>query len=124
MSLHKLRIEMLDKSIEADPNNAQAYAWKACSIGQGIGGGYLEGDEETNFEKIWAGARHNFKHALQIQYNFKFPIWSPPGITQSSLRGHMRTVKRDRVTSVAAAWRRKRSMKQTQRQSDVTVGSG
>jgi len=45
-------IEMLDKSIEADPNNAQAYAWKACSIGQGIGGGYLEGDEETNFEKL------------------------------------------------------------------------
>ena len=45
-------IEMLDKSIEADPNNAQAYAWKACSIGQGIGGGYLEGDEETNFQKL------------------------------------------------------------------------
>ena len=45
-------IEMLDKSIEADPNNAQAHAWKACSIGQGIGGGYLEGDEETNFQKL------------------------------------------------------------------------
>ena len=33
---------MLEKSIEADPNNAQAYAWKACSIGQGLGGGYLK----------------------------------------------------------------------------------
>ena len=45
-------IEMLNKSIEADPGNAQAYAWKACSLGQGIGGGYLDGDDETNFEKL------------------------------------------------------------------------
>ena len=27
-------LEMLDKSIEADPNNAQAYAWRACSLGR------------------------------------------------------------------------------------------
>ena len=33
---------MLEKSIDADPSNAQAYAWKACSIGQGLGGGYLK----------------------------------------------------------------------------------
>ena len=45
-------IEMLDKSIEADPNNAQAYAWGACSLGQGLGNGYLEGDQETHFQKL------------------------------------------------------------------------
>ena len=45
-------IEMLDKSIEADPNNAQAYAWGACSLGQGLGSGYLEGDQETHFQKL------------------------------------------------------------------------
>ena len=45
-------IEMLDKSIEADPNNAQAYAWMACSLGQGLGRGYLEGDQETHFQKL------------------------------------------------------------------------
>ena len=45
-------LEMLDKSIEADPNNAQAYAWRACSLGQGLGRGYLEGDQETHFQKL------------------------------------------------------------------------
>ena len=45
-------IEMLDKSIAADPNNAQAYAWRACSIGQGWGNGYLEGEMEDPFEEI------------------------------------------------------------------------
>ena len=45
-------IEMLDKSIEADPNNAQAYAWRACSLGQGLGRGYLEGNQETHFQKL------------------------------------------------------------------------
>ena len=45
-------IEMLDKSIEADPNNAQAYAWRACSLGQGLGRGYLEGDQEKHFQKL------------------------------------------------------------------------
>ena len=45
-------IEMLDKSIEADPYNAQAYAWRACSLGQGLGRGYLEGDQETHFQKL------------------------------------------------------------------------
>ena len=45
-------LEMLDKSIEADPNNAQAYAWRACSLGQGLGRGYLEGDQETHLHKL------------------------------------------------------------------------
>ena len=42
-------IEMLDKAIEADPENAQAYAWKACALGQGITNGYIVGDIEAAF---------------------------------------------------------------------------
>jgi adenylate cyclase len=30
-------IEFFDKAIKADPNNGQAYAWKGCAIGQGLG---------------------------------------------------------------------------------------
>ena len=58
-------IEMLDKSIEADPNNAQAYAWRACSLGQGLGRGYLEGDQETHLQKI----QSLIQKALEIDEN-------------------------------------------------------
>ena len=58
-------IEMLDKSIEADPNNAQAYAWRACSLGQGMGGGYLEG----NMEEILAEAKAMIQKSLEIDGN-------------------------------------------------------
>ena len=58
-------IEMLDKSIEADPNNAQAYAWGACSLGQGLGRGYLEGDQETHFQKL----QSLIQRALELDEN-------------------------------------------------------
>jgi len=58
-------IEMLDKSIEADPNNALAYAWRACSIGQGMGQGYLEG----NFEDILAEAKSMIQKSLELDEN-------------------------------------------------------
>ena len=32
----------LDRAISTDANNAQAYAWKACVIGQALGRGYCE----------------------------------------------------------------------------------
>ena len=35
-------LEMFDKAIEADPANAQAYAWKACTMGQALGRGWIE----------------------------------------------------------------------------------
>ena len=39
----------LDLAISADKNNAQAYAWKACVIGQALGRGYCEmTDEKVN----------------------------------------------------------------------------
>ena len=37
---HALR--MFDKAIEADPENAQAYAWKACTLGQALGRGFID----------------------------------------------------------------------------------
>jgi adenylate cyclase len=58
-------IEMLDKSIEADPNNALAYAWRACSIGQGMGQGYLEG----NLEDILAEAKSIIQKSLELDDN-------------------------------------------------------
>ncbi len=58
-------IEMLDKSIEADPGNAQAYAWKACSLGQGMGAGYLEGDQETFVYEI----KSMIQKALELDEN-------------------------------------------------------
>jgi adenylate cyclase len=58
-------LEMLDKSIEADPENAQAYAWKACSIGQGMGGGYFEGDFQEHFEE----AKAMLQKALELDEN-------------------------------------------------------
>jgi adenylate cyclase len=37
-------IESFEKAIGADGKNGQAYAWKACAIGQAMGRGYIEGD--------------------------------------------------------------------------------
>tara|TARA_B100001057_G_C22831306_1_gene943516 strand:- start:344 stop:2149 length:1806 start_codon:yes stop_codon:yes gene_type:complete len=35
-------LHMFDKAIEADPENAQAYAWKACTLGQALGRGFID----------------------------------------------------------------------------------
>jgi len=37
----------LDAAIRADGNNAQAYAWKACAIGQALGRGYIEMSDDV-----------------------------------------------------------------------------
>ncbi|PPR25422.1 MAG: hypothetical protein CFH34_01452 [Alphaproteobacteria bacterium MarineAlpha9_Bin4] len=58
-------IETFDKAIEADKNNGQAYAWKACAIGQGLGRGYLKGD----FNKIWSQAEICLKKARELDDN-------------------------------------------------------
>ena len=39
-------MQNLDSAISADENNAQAYAWKACVIGQALGRGYCEMSNE------------------------------------------------------------------------------
>ena len=51
--------------IEADPNNGQAYAWKGCAIGQGLGRGFLEGDMSTH----WASAVKSIETAMEINEN-------------------------------------------------------
>jgi len=58
-------LEMLDKSIEIDPNNAQAYAWKACSIGQGLNNGYIEAD----FEETLAEGKNMIQKAMELDEN-------------------------------------------------------
>ena len=58
-------IEMLDKSIAADPGNAQAYAWKACSIGQGLSKGYIEGDFQEGLEE----GKAMIQKALELDEN-------------------------------------------------------
>ena len=37
-----LALEMLDKTIELDPSFAQAYAWRACTLGQAWSRGFIE----------------------------------------------------------------------------------
>jgi len=56
-------LEMFKKSIEADPNNAQAYAWEACTLGQGMSGGYI--DQET----AWGKCQNSLKKAMKINPN-------------------------------------------------------
>jgi len=58
-------LEMLDKSIETDPNNAQAYAWKACSLGQGLHNGYIEAD----FDETLAEGQKMIQKALDLDEN-------------------------------------------------------
>ncbi len=58
-------IDLFDKAIEADPDNGQAYAWKGCAIGQGLGRGFLEGDMSTH----WASAVKSIEKAMEINEN-------------------------------------------------------
>ena len=39
-------LTMFDRAIEADPNNAQAYAWKACTVGQAVFRNYSDSDDD------------------------------------------------------------------------------
>ena len=54
----------LDAAISADKNNAQAYAWKACAIGQALGRGYLEMTEEVTNE-----VKYLLDTALELDQN-------------------------------------------------------
>ena len=39
-------LAFFDKAIELDSGNAQAHAWKTCTLAQGMARGYIEGDPE------------------------------------------------------------------------------
>ena len=58
-------LEFFDQAIEADPSNAQAYAWRACTIGQGIFRGFLEGDPD----KFIGDAMDSISSALELNEN-------------------------------------------------------
>ena len=58
-------LEFFDQAIEADPSNAQAYAWRACTIGQGIFRGFLEGDPD----KFIGAAMASISSALELNEN-------------------------------------------------------
>ena len=45
-------IDSFNEAIRADNNNGQAYAWKACAIGQAMGRDYLEGDTEEWWDNL------------------------------------------------------------------------
>ena len=54
-----------DDAIKADEKNGQAYAWKACALGQGLFRGYLEED----FNTVWKQAEDNLKKARELNEN-------------------------------------------------------
>ncbi len=62
---NSLALEFFDKATLADQTNAQAYAWKACTIGQGLGRGYLQGD----INEIWSEAMDALKKAQDLNEN-------------------------------------------------------
>jgi adenylate cyclase len=47
-------LRLLDKAIELDPRFAQAYAWKACTLGQAIEFGFREGAQELEDQALEA----------------------------------------------------------------------
>ena len=57
-------LQVLDKAIEIDPEYAQAYAWKACTLRQAILPGYAEEPDVFNAQRI-----QNAEKALALDEN-------------------------------------------------------
>ena len=57
-------LQVLNKAIELDPDYAQAYAWKACTLRQAILRGYAEEPDNWNAQRI-----ENAKKALSLDEN-------------------------------------------------------
>ncbi|MGB0688238.1 MAG: adenylate/guanylate cyclase domain-containing protein [Paracoccaceae bacterium] len=62
---NKLALEMFDAAIAADPNNAQAYAWKACTLGQGMARGFIQ----RTFEELVPEFSKLLDTAIKIDAN-------------------------------------------------------
>ena len=54
-----------DKAIEADSNNAQAYAWKVCTLGQAM----FRGFSDRKMEEIFTEAKQNIDKSLELNEN-------------------------------------------------------
>jgi adenylate cyclase len=57
-------MQVLDKAIELDPDYAQAYAWKACTLRQAVLRGFTEEPDACNAQRI-----ENAKKALALDEN-------------------------------------------------------
>ena len=58
-------LENFDKAIEADAGNAQAYAWKVCTLGQAM----FRGFSDRKMEEMFAEAKQNIDKALELNEN-------------------------------------------------------
>jgi len=58
-------LKNFDKAIELDANNAQAYAWKCCTLGQTM----FRGFSDRKPEEIFAEAKQNIDKALELNEN-------------------------------------------------------
>jgi adenylate cyclase len=58
-------LKMFDAAIEADPDNAQAYAWKACTLGQAMIRGYTD----KPMQEIMPEFKNLMSSALSIDPN-------------------------------------------------------
>ena len=58
-------IKNFDKAIEADVNNAQAYAWKVCTLGQAM----FRGFSDKPPDEIMEECKQNIEKALELNEN-------------------------------------------------------
>ena len=58
-------LENFDKAIEADAGNAQAYAWKVCTLGQAM----FRGFSDRKMEEMFTEAKQNIDKALELNEN-------------------------------------------------------
>ena len=58
-------LQNFDKAIEADTGNAQAYAWKVCTLGQAM----FRGFSDRKMEEMFAEAKQNIDKALELNEN-------------------------------------------------------
>ena len=54
-----------DKAIKADANNAQAYAWKVCTLGQSM----FRGFSDREASELMTEAKENIEKALELNEN-------------------------------------------------------
>ena len=58
-------LQNFDKAIEADAGNAQAYAWKVCTLGQAM----FRGFSDRKMEEMFTEAKQNIDKALELNEN-------------------------------------------------------
>ena len=58
-------LKNFDKAIEADSSNAQAYAWKVCTLGQAM----FRGFSDKSLDEIMSEAKVNIDKALELNEN-------------------------------------------------------